>query len=851
MSGGSPSEYRATRDTGAHHMRSLPLVAIRRRAALALLLLTALTGGSYALHRVDDHLESEARRVIDVTTRQGMLTQRVALLSQALSGDLTPGQRRAARQRLTRSLDLLAESHDALMDGDPARGIPALSNPDVRARFARPPVALDRQVRDFVSHGRAVAERTYVAPADADVRYVRAAAQAALLTALKDVVSLQQQHLERRQTTVRRGRVGIVVVTLLVLLGATLLLIQPLLRRLRREVAFVELLQDVAVASNAATSVEEPIRETLHRVCALMGWPVGHAYLLDRTNGVLASSAIWHLRDPNAHEGFRRASEAIRLSPGVDLPGRVLVQRRPVWLTDVTEDHNFPRKAVARQHGLRAAASFPVLVQDQVVAVLEFFSDQALRPDRGLLEIMGHVGTQLGRVVERVAAEQRLLRQARHDGLTDLVNRASFHERVRLALGRPRGPMDGVPAVLFIDLDNFKEINDGLGHDAGDRLLREVAARIASVTRDADAVARLGGDEFAVLLAAVANEQEAIAVAERITTVLANPIALRDDEALVGASIGIAIAEREGEQDLGALIRNADVAMYTAKARSAPYHLYTPQDDNLTRSRVELVAELRRGISAEELFVVYQPKVDLQTMQCKGVEALVRWRHPRRGILGPDAFLDLAEKSGQMRKLTRAVLNRALADQAAWHAQGLPLEMAVNLSPSNLRDPRLVKDLQKMLADHGMDAGRLVLEITENVLIVDEAQAAETVGELGRLGVALAIDDFGTGHSSLTRLRDLPLAELKIDRSFVTRMQEVRDDEKIVLSTIQLAHSLGLAVVAEGAETPDVIRRLTELGCDMGQGYAFSRPLEAADLADWARIHGVASAREPSHIRAA
>jgi diguanylate cyclase (GGDEF)-like protein len=821
-------------------MRSLPLVAIRRRAAVALLLLTALTGGSYALDTIGNKRDERTGKALDVIARQEMLAQRIGLLSQALSGQLTSGQRSAARQRLDRAISLMSQSHNALDSGDEGRGVPAIEDPAVRKLF----VTLHDPVRDFLAHARAVSARPVVFSSDPDVRYVRAAAQTALLEGLKTVAAAQQATRARERSLINRLHIAVVVGTLLVLLAATLLLIQPLLTRLRREVAFVELLQDVAVAANAATGVEEPIREALRRVCALMGWPVGHAYLLDRTNGVLASSAIWHLTDPNAQSGFRRASEAIRLSPGVDLPGRVLVQRRPVWVTDVTEDHNFPRKAVARQHGLKAAAAFPVLVQDQVVAVLEFFSNQALRPDRGLLEIMGHVGTQLGRVVERVAAEQRLLRQARHDGLTDLVNRASFHERVRLALSRPRGPEDGVPAVLFIDLDNFKEVNDGLGHDAGDRLLREVAARIASVTRDADAVARLGGDEFAVLLASVRREDEAIAVADRITQVLAAPIALRDDEALVGASIGIAIAEREGEQDLGTLIRNADVAMYTAKARSSAYHLYTPQDDNLTRSRVELVAALRRAIAADELFLVYQPKVDLQTMQCKGVEALVRWRHPRRGVLSPDAFLDLAEKSGQMRKLTLAVLNQALEDQARWHAQGLPLEMAVNLSPSNLRDPRLVKDLQRMLDTHGLGAKTLVLEITENVLIVDEAQATETVAQLGALGVALAIDDFGTGHSSLTRLRDLPLAELKIDRSFVTRMQEVRDDEKIVLSTIQLAHSLGLAVVAEGAETPDVIRRLTELGCDMGQGYVFSKPLEAEALADWARVHGVASGRD-------
>jgi EAL domain-containing protein (putative c-di-GMP-specific phosphodiesterase class I) len=253
-------------------------------------------------------------------------------------------------------------------------------------------------------------------------------------------------------------------------------------------------------------------------------------------------------------------------------------------------------------------------------------------------------------------------------------------------------------------------------------------------------------------------------------------------------------------------------------------------------------------MSADELFTVYQPKVDLQSGHCTGVEALVRWRHPRRGILSPDQFLDLAERSGQMRKLTRLVLEKALADVAHWRSQGLNLDMAVNLSPSNLRDHRLVADLQRMLTTYDVSPQNLVLEITENVLIVDEAQAAETVRELGELGIAMAIDDFGTGHSSLTRLRDLPLAELKIDRSFVMKMEDNPDDEKIVLSTIQLAHSLNLAVVAEGAETPGVISRLTELGCDMGQGYAFAKPLVADELADWARVHGVHAAREAREL---
>src|SRR4051812_44371444 len=565
-------------------MRSLPLVAIRRRAILALLLLTALIGGSFVAQRVASARQERTSRVIDLTQRQAMLTERVALLAQTLNSDLTPGQRDAAKSRLGNAISLMSGSQHALLAGDAKRGLPAETDAGVLKAYRG---GLDQQIKDFIAHARAVVAKPTLAPRDPDVGYVRAAAQTKLIEGIKNVTSLQQSRAESDRNQLSRIEAAALGSTLLVLLFAALLLFRPLVSRLRREVAFVELLQDVAVAANSAASAEEPIRETLRRVCSMMKWPVGHAYLLDRTNGVLTSAAIWHLHDADAHEGFRRASEAIKLSPGVDLPGRVLVQRRPVWLTDVTEGHNFPRKAGARQHGLHAAAAFPVLVQDQVVAVLEFFSPQAVKPDRGLLDVMGHVGTQLGRVTERLAAEQRLLRQARHDGLTDLVNRASFHERVRLALSRPRGHHEGVPAVLFIDLDDFKEVNDGLGHDAGDRLLREVAARIASVTRDADAVARLGGDEFAVLLASVTTEEEAIAVAERITKVLAAPIALRDDEALVGASIGIAIAAKAGEeqQDLGALIRNADVAMYTAKARSAPYHLYTPQDDTLTRSR--------------------------------------------------------------------------------------------------------------------------------------------------------------------------------------------------------------------------------------------------------------------------
>src|SRR5947208_6981689 len=305
-------------------MRSLPLVAIRRRAAIALLLLTALTGGSYAVQRVDTSREDGARKVLDVTTRQEMLSQRVGLIVQALSGTLTSGQRAAAQQRLNRTVALMSASHDALRTG--ANGIPPVSTPLAQRQLR----ALGGPLKDFLAHARAVSARGTVAGDDPDLRYVRAAAQASLLNALKSVVSAEQAEFGARRATISHLRIAIVVVTLLVLPGATLMLVQPLLVRLRREVAFVELLQDVAVAANAATSVEEPIRESLKRVCSLMGWAVGHAYLLDRTNGVLASSAIWHLENPNAHEGFRRASEAIRLSPGVDLPGRVLVQRRPV-----------------------------------------------------------------------------------------------------------------------------------------------------------------------------------------------------------------------------------------------------------------------------------------------------------------------------------------------------------------------------------------------------------------------------------------------------------------------------------------------------------------------------------------
>jgi diguanylate cyclase len=422
--------------------------------------------------------------------------------------------------------------------------------------------------------------------------------------------------------------------------------------------------------------------------------------------------------------------------------------------------------------------------------------------------------------------------QAKHDALTGLPNRLLFYEVVAMEAGP--GQADDGYAILLLDLDRFKDINDTLGHAWGDRLLVEVAARVGRVVREQDTLARLGGDEFAVLLPRCTDPGDAWQTATRIAEVLEGPIDMGDLSMEVDLSIGIAYSTPE-HGDVEEILRRADVAMYHAKGNRLGIHVFDAAIDNFHPDRLGLAGELRGGIQGGELVLHYQPKLDLGTDRVVSMEALVRWQHPRLGLLQPDTFIELAEHTGVIRSLTWKVIELALAQCGRWRAEGLPMTVAVNVSMRSLREPRFPVEVAELIGRTGARADWLVLEITENMLMADPQAVMAVLRGLDEMGVGLSIDDFGTGYSSLSYLRELPVGELKIDRSFVTNLLDSDSDNSavIVRSTVELAHNLGLRIVAEGVEDRATMDWLREMGCDEIQGYYLSRPLPAPELTVW------------------
>ena len=437
----------------------------------------------------------------------------------------------------------------------------------------------------------------------------------------------------------------------------------------------------------------------------------------------------------------------------------------------------------------------------------------------------------LGRVLHSHRQLQYLAqsrREARTDELTGLGNRRMFYETVTSWLDS--AAIDDDMAVLLVDLDRFKEINDSLGHRVGDEILRQLGPRLTSVLRRDDTLARLGGDEFGLFLASPADRAAACEVAEQIHAVLNRPFRVAGMTLRIDASTGIALAPSHG-RDGDTLLQKADVAMYEAKRTHMAWAVYSPQRDIHTRQRIELVEELRDAIGRGELVLHYQPKLDLRSGRLVGVEALVRWEHPTRGLLSPASFVDLAEQTGLIGALTANVLEQAVSQRAEWAREGLEPRVAVNLSASNLLDQAFPAMLGRLLREKGVPGSALTLEITENSVMADPARSILVLEELRTFGCQISVDDYGTGFSSLGYLRDLPVSELKLDRSFLCHPADDERGVAIIRSTVELAHSLGLRMVAEGVEDRATLDLLRALDCDEAQGYLISRPVPAAVLA--------------------
>jgi diguanylate cyclase (GGDEF)-like protein len=446
---------------------------------------------------------------------------------------------------------------------------------------------------------------------------------------------------------------------------------------------------------------------------------------------------------------------------------------------------------------------------------------------------------------------RRLVRQAEdtrhlalHDVLTGLPNRELFADRLSHALAGVRRTGSSL-AVLLVDLDRFKEVNETLGHEHGDRLLREVAARLARGFREGDTVARLAGDEFAVLLPD-ASEAVATDLARRALASLEQSFLLGDVAVDVETSIGLTMAPQHAGT-VEELMRCADLALWSAKERKTGVVIYEPAAAVTQPNRLLLLGELRRALEQrDQLILHYQPKVALKPSHLVGVEALVRWQHPTKGIVSPAEFIPIAESTGLINKLTTYVLEQAVRQARAWLSDGLTVPIAVNLSPRCLLDVDLVDLVRGLLVEHSLPAELLRLEVTETAVMTNPALAMSTLTGLHELGIRLSIDDYGTGYSSMAYLNRLPVDELKVDRSFVLNMLDNDNDAVLVRSAIDLGHNLGLTVVAEGVEKPEHVTALRDFGCDVAQGYHYARPMPPDDVASWLRTSGVAAVAEPA-----
>lgn len=444
-------------------------------------------------------------------------------------------------------------------------------------------------------------------------------------------------------------------------------------------------------------------------------------------------------------------------------------------------------------------------------------------------------------VTERRTMEEAIHRAAFYDTVTALPNRNLLYSRLNAVIEESRRT-GKVLALLLMDLDHFREINDTLGHRRGDLLLQQLGERLRQSIFDRDFVARLGGDEFAVLLKDLSSREDIRAVIGKITQALEPFFTIEEVPIAVETSIGVSLYPEHGV-DADTLIQRADIALYTAKKSGSGHALYSQELDPYSPQRLALMGELRDAIEQQQLVLHYQPVIDLTTRAVFGVEALVRWQHPKRGMIPPDQFISLAEQTGLIHPLTRWVLETAMRQCVKWQQAGLDLTMSVNLSARNLVDQKLPKTVAALLRASGVAPHRIRVEITESAIMTDPAGAEEVLAKLDGVGLRLSIDDFGTGYSSLSHLRKMPVDEIKVDRSFVSGMTRSEDDAAIVRSTIDLAHHLDLRVVAEGVETEAELRRLIEMGCDAAQGYHFSRPLPPDTLDEWLRHSSWASAR--------
>jgi len=597
--------------------------------------------------------------------------------------------------------------------------------------------------------------------------------------------------------------------------------------RLTLEHAVTRLLSEADRSSGVTSKVLQIIGEAFGCEC-------GAYWTADESEQMMVCAETWSVTSKEIIEftaSIRQFTHPLHAPGGLFM--RAWSSGEPVWIRDVTQDTKFQRATLAAKAGLRGAFAFPIRSGNQALGVMEFFSRASRPPDEELLRSTRAIGSQIGLFTARRQAEERIRHLANYDELTGLYNRSMFSHRLGHALAQARRT-DKPLAILFLDLDRFKNINDTLGHAAGDSVLREVAKRLGECLRESDTVGRLGGDEFVVLLEAMLQPMHSAAVAQKLLAAVARPFTFEGQEFHLTASIGISTYPADSKET-ESLLRNADIAMYRAKEQGKNnYQFYSAQMNVHTLERLALESSLRHALERNEFVLYYQPKIDIGSRRITGMEALLRWQHPSKGLVPPMQFIPLAEETGLIVAIGEWVLRTACTQNKSWRAQGLPpLRVAVNLSARQFSHENLLQDVEKVLNETGLDPAALELEITESMVMRSPERTTILLNKLKTTGISISIDDFGTGYSSLSYLKRFPIDSVKIDRSFIKELPQDGEDAAITQAIIAMAHGLGLKVIAEGVETGEQVGFLRAHGCDEVQGYYFSKPVPAQEFARW------------------